>query len=76
MMMIQITVITLNIFLHAFPATIASLLDADSLKLYTLIWARAMACQMEPASVVKVIYELICTSNPACSMLARFLSTS
>ncbi|XP_018485108.1 uncharacterized protein LOC130511638 isoform X1 [Raphanus sativus] len=36
------------------PSTIASLLDADSLKLYTLIWSRAMACQMEPASVVQI----------------------
>ncbi|CAH8387460.1 unnamed protein product [Eruca vesicaria subsp. sativa] len=36
------------------PSTIASLLDADSLKLYTLIWSRAVACQMEPASVVQI----------------------
>ncbi|XP_048636615.1 DNA topoisomerase 1 isoform X2 [Brassica napus] len=36
------------------PSTIASLLDADALKLYTLIWSRAVACQMEPASVVQI----------------------
>ncbi|VVB10885.1 unnamed protein product [Arabis nemorensis] len=36
------------------PSTIASLLDADSLKLYTLIWSRAMACQMEPASIALI----------------------
>ncbi|RIA04162.1 hypothetical protein BRARA_K01665 [Brassica rapa] len=36
------------------PSTIASLLDADSLKLYTLIWSRSVACQMEPASVVQI----------------------
>ncbi|XP_024005076.1 uncharacterized protein LOC18030190 isoform X1 [Eutrema salsugineum] len=33
------------------PSTIASLVDADSLKLYTLIWSRTVACQMEPASI-------------------------
>ncbi|CAB79839.1 DNA topoisomerase like-protein [Arabidopsis thaliana] len=36
------------------PSTIASLLDADSLKLYTLIWSRAVACQMEPASIAQI----------------------
>ncbi|KAJ0262947.1 Omega-protein [Hirschfeldia incana] len=36
------------------PSTMASLLDVDSLKLYTLIWSRAMACQMEPASIVQI----------------------
>ncbi|KAJ0251794.1 Omega-protein [Hirschfeldia incana] len=36
------------------PSTVASLLDADSLNLYTLIWSRAVACQMEPASVVQI----------------------
>ncbi|CAN6915555.1 unnamed protein product [Brassica oleracea] len=36
------------------PSTIASLLDSDSLKLYTLIWSRSVACQMEPASVVQI----------------------
>ncbi|XP_023634000.1 uncharacterized protein LOC17878329 isoform X2 [Capsella rubella] len=36
------------------PSMIASLLDADSLKLYTLIWSRAVACQMEPASIAQI----------------------
>ncbi|CAN8229836.1 unnamed protein product [Cochlearia groenlandica] len=36
------------------PSTVASLIDADSLKLYTLIWSRAMACQMEPASIAQI----------------------
>jgi DNA topoisomerase IA len=47
------------------PSTIASLLDADSLKLYTLIWSRAVACQMEPASIAQVIYVLFFTLNHA-----------
>ncbi|KAL1538896.1 DNA topoisomerase 1-like isoform X1 [Salvia divinorum] len=33
------------------PSSLAGVLDADSLKLYTLIWCRTMACQMEPAIV-------------------------
>lgn len=31
------------------PSSLAGVLDEDSLKLYTLIWSRALACQMEPA---------------------------
>ncbi|KAL1827935.1 hypothetical protein ACET3Z_006347 [Daucus carota] len=31
------------------PSTLAGVLDEDSLKLYTLIWSRTLACQMEPA---------------------------
>ncbi|KNA24713.1 hypothetical protein SOVF_013350, partial [Spinacia oleracea] len=31
------------------PSMLAGALDEDSLKLYTLIWARTMACQMEAA---------------------------
>ncbi|XP_013598562.1 PREDICTED: DNA topoisomerase 1-like isoform X2 [Brassica oleracea var. oleracea] len=50
------------------PSTIASLLDADSLKLYTLIWARAMACQMEPASVVQIQLDI---GNAAASIIFR-----
>ncbi|KAF2542516.1 hypothetical protein F2Q68_00029126 [Brassica cretica] len=50
------------------PSTIASLLDADSLKLYTLIWARAMACQMEPASVVQIQLDI---GNAAESIIFR-----
>ncbi|KAK1285209.1 hypothetical protein QJS10_CPB20g00422 [Acorus calamus] len=29
------------------PSSLVGILDDDSLKLYTLIWSRAMACQME-----------------------------
>ncbi|KAL6008102.1 hypothetical protein ACLOJK_033608 [Asimina triloba] len=42
------------------PSTLVGILDEDSLKLYTLIWSRTMASQMEPATVDKV-YE--CNSN-------------
>lgn len=31
------------------PSSLAGVLDEDSLKLYTLIWSRTLACQMEPA---------------------------
>lgn len=30
------------------------ILDEDSLKLYTLIWSRTVACQMEPAIIEQV----------------------
>ncbi|CAH8328329.1 unnamed protein product [Eruca vesicaria subsp. sativa] len=50
------------------PSTIASLLDADSLKLYTLIWSRAVACQMEPASVVQIQLDI---GNAAESIIFR-----
>ncbi|KAK9065444.1 hypothetical protein SSX86_014843 [Deinandra increscens subsp. villosa] len=30
------------------PSMLSGILDEDSLKLYTLIWARAVSCQMEP----------------------------
>ncbi|KAJ0986793.1 hypothetical protein J5N97_005149 [Dioscorea zingiberensis] len=33
------------------PSSLIGVLDDDSLKLYTLIWARTMACQMEPLSI-------------------------
>ncbi|KAI4316196.1 hypothetical protein L6164_024199 [Bauhinia variegata] len=36
------------------PSMLAGRLDEDSLKLYTLIWSRTVACQMEPA-----IFELL-----------------
>ncbi|KAK3211114.1 hypothetical protein Dsin_015820 [Dipteronia sinensis] len=36
------------------PAMLSGLLDEDSLKLYTLIWSRAMACQMEPATIGQI----------------------
>ncbi|KAK1424641.1 hypothetical protein QVD17_19974 [Tagetes erecta] len=31
------------------PSMLSGILDDDSLKLYTLIWARAVSCQMEPS---------------------------
>ncbi|XP_073272829.1 uncharacterized protein [Primulina huaijiensis] len=34
------------------------LLDEDSLKLYTLIWSRTMACQMEPAIIEQIQVDL------------------
>ncbi|XP_058070721.1 uncharacterized protein LOC131219541 isoform X2 [Magnolia sinica] len=36
------------------PSSLVGILDEDSLKLYTLIWSRTMACQMEAATVDKV----------------------
>ncbi|XP_010257889.1 PREDICTED: uncharacterized protein LOC104597850 [Nelumbo nucifera] len=36
------------------PSKLAGVLDEDSLKLYTLIWARAMACQMEPTVIDQI----------------------
>ncbi|CAN0859444.1 DNA topoisomerase 1 [Linum grandiflorum] len=34
-----------------FPSMLAGILDEDALKLYTLIWSRTLACQMEPATI-------------------------
>ncbi|XP_021844000.2 uncharacterized protein [Spinacia oleracea] len=36
------------------PSMLVRVLDEDSLKLYTLIWARTMACQMEPERVDQI----------------------
>ncbi|KAK9118667.1 hypothetical protein Scep_016760 [Stephania cephalantha] len=36
------------------PSTLAGVLDEDSLKLYSLIWSRTMACQMEPVVIDQV----------------------
>ncbi|XP_062082714.1 uncharacterized protein LOC133789019 isoform X2 [Humulus lupulus] len=36
------------------PSTLRGTLDEDSLKLYTLIWCRTMACQMEPATIKQI----------------------
>lgn len=33
------------------PSSVAGILDEDSLKLYTLIWTKTMACQMKPALI-------------------------
>ncbi|KAL2532678.1 DNA topoisomerase [Abeliophyllum distichum] len=36
------------------PSRLVGVLDEDSLKLYTLIWSRTMACQMEPAIIEQI----------------------
>jgi DNA topoisomerase IA len=33
-------------------ASLAAVLEEDALKLYTLIWARTMACQLEQATKI------------------------
>ncbi|XP_007011464.2 PREDICTED: DNA topoisomerase 1 isoform X1 [Theobroma cacao] len=40
------------------PSMLAGVLDEDSLKLYTLIWSRTMACQMEPATIEQIQLEI------------------
>lgn len=35
-------------------ALLRGILDEDALKLYTLIWCRTVACQMEPATIEQV----------------------
>ncbi|XP_038999077.1 DNA topoisomerase 1-like isoform X2 [Hibiscus syriacus] len=40
------------------PSMLAGALDEDSLKLYTLIWSRTMACQMEPAIIEQIQLEV------------------
>ncbi|KAK9281256.1 hypothetical protein L1049_004152 [Liquidambar formosana] len=36
------------------PSMLIGILDKDSLKLYTLIWSRTVACQMEPATIDQI----------------------
>ncbi|ONI33990.1 hypothetical protein PRUPE_1G457500 [Prunus persica] len=36
------------------PSLFRGMLDEDSLKLYTLIWCRTVACQMEPATIEQI----------------------
>ncbi|KAM7493321.1 hypothetical protein LguiB_027930 [Lonicera macranthoides] len=36
------------------PSKLVGVLDEDSLKLYTLIWSRTVACQMEPAIIEQI----------------------
>lgn len=40
------------------PSMLVQILDEDLLKLYTLIWSRAMACQMEPAIIDQIQLEI------------------
>nr|XP_043624318.1 DNA topoisomerase 1 isoform X2 [Erigeron canadensis] len=44
------------------PSMLSEILDEDSLKLYTLIWARAISCQMEP-SITEQIQVDVGTAN-------------
>jgi DNA topoisomerase IA len=46
--------INYRIFSHWLSAMLVGVLDEDSLKLYTLIWSRTVACQMEPATIEQV----------------------
>ncbi|XWS72901.1 hypothetical protein CRYUN_Cryun02cG0079300 [Craigia yunnanensis] len=39
------------------PSMLVGALDEDSLKLYTLIWSRTMACQMEPKTIEQIQLE-------------------
>lgn len=41
-------------FFHLLSAMLVGVLDDDSLKLYTLIWARTLSCQMEQAKLEQV----------------------
>lgn len=41
-------------FFYCLVAWLVNILDEDSLKLYTLIWSRTIACQMEPAVINQV----------------------
>lgn len=50
------------------PSTLVGVLDEDSLKLYTLIWSRTMACQMEPAIIEQIQVE---TGNSDESIIFR-----
>lgn len=40
--------------IHILPSMLVGVLDEDSLKLYTLIWSRTVACQMEPVTIEQV----------------------
>ncbi|GMI97410.1 hypothetical protein like AT4G31210 [Hibiscus trionum] len=40
------------------PSMLAGVLEEDSLKLYTLIWSRTMACQMEPSITEQIQLEI------------------
>ncbi|CAN1331456.1 DNA topoisomerase 1 [Linum perenne] len=51
-----------------FPSMLAGILDEDALKLYTLIWSRTLACQMEPAIIEQLQVEI---GNASKSILFR-----
>ncbi|HET7562452.1 MAG TPA: DNA topoisomerase I [Rhodanobacteraceae bacterium] len=47
------------------PRSVAAYLTPDQLKLYELIWKRAVACQMKPATLNTVAVEFPCGSDAA-----------
>lgn len=51
-----------------FPSLLRGILDEDSLKLYTLIWCRTVACQMEPATIEQIQLDI---GNAAESIVFR-----
>ena len=54
------------------PESVGRFLDADQLKLYTLIWKRTVACQMVPAVFDQVSAELEPVADPSAG---RFRAT-
>ncbi|KAG6706212.1 hypothetical protein I3843_07G206400 [Carya illinoinensis] len=40
------------------PSMLVGVLDEDSMKLYTLIWSRTVACQMEPAIIEQMLLDV------------------
>uniref|UniRef100_A0A2P2MBT8 DNA topoisomerase n=1 Tax=Rhizophora mucronata TaxID=61149 RepID=A0A2P2MBT8_RHIMU len=44
--------------IRVLPSMMVEVLDEDSLKLYTLIWSRTVACQMEPATNEQIVVEI------------------
>ncbi|XP_050366925.1 uncharacterized protein LOC126785323 [Argentina anserina] len=51
-----------------FPSLLRGILDEDSLKLYTLIWCRTVACQMESATIEQIQLDI---GNPSKSIAFR-----
>jgi len=47
------------------PKSVAGYLTPDQLKLYELVWKRAVACQMKPATLNTVSVEFPCGGNSA-----------
>jgi DNA topoisomerase-1 len=47
------------------PKSVAAFLTPDQLKLYELIWKRAVACQMKPATLNTVAIEFPCGTDAA-----------
>ncbi|CAH9120495.1 unnamed protein product [Cuscuta epithymum] len=40
------------------PSVLSGVIDEDSLKLYTLIWSRTLACQMEPSTIEQLVLDI------------------